>query len=469
MRQNRKSLSRSIALKFVAIVFISNIIFICVMFFVLRLQLAEKDQNIASARFYEIAKVIEVSGIEKLKSETEKGQFNKLEDLLIVIYDGSHSKVFERMPRRLENFDVKEIHSKLDEMRGRDGVLTIYPEEVFEETIETFTGNIGSYRLTVGVNTDASEDFLHLFFQVAMIVSTISILFSMVLGYYSTKKSLKPIHDLISTVKSVQAGEWKTISKQANSEDELSELINLFNDMIVQIQKLVSSLQNSLDAIAHDLRTPLTHVSNKIENLLKDDVNLTKDSIGDLMEEVQGISSLVNTLLEITEADSKSLLLRKEIFDMEGLIKESVDLYEYISEEKQAEVLVKCDSSILVNGDRNRLKRVLANLLDNALKYSFENPKILVECEKREDQLIVAVEDSGVGIPESDVNKIWQRLYRGDVSRTTQGMGLGLSFVKSIVDAHSWTIHVESGKEGKGARFVITIPISKNIVETPTS
>lgn len=455
---SKRSLSRTISLKFVGIIFLSNIMFITATFFLLRHQLADKDQNIANARFHEIETVLEASGVETLRKLTEEGQFNKLEDLLIEIHDEKGLKIFERMPQRMENFDLQIIQSHLEQAKNIQGALTIYPEEIFEETIETYSGRVGSYQLTVGINTDASEDFLNLYFRMALIATTVSGIISVLLGYYFTKKSLKPIRNLISTVKLVQAGEWKTIHMLESSRDELSELTRLFNDMIVQIQKLIFSLQGSLDAIAHDLRTPLTHMTNKLENLLKEEVVLNKDSIGYLMEEVQGLSALVNTLLEITEADSKSLVLKKDIFPVVGVIKECVELYEYISEERQATVLVRCNPDIQIIADRNKLKRVVANLLDNALKYSFEKPVITIECSMRDHDILLFIEDEGIGVSELDKNRIWQRLYRGDVSRTTKGMGLGLSFVKSIVDAHGWEITLESGKNGKGARFVIRIP-----------
>lgn len=454
--QNKKSLSRSIAIRFILIIFLTNVCFIISMFFVIRHLLADKDQNIAIARFNEISKVIEVNGIETLKAEAEKGLFNKLEDLLIVIRDHQGHRLYEKLPTEVKHFNPKEIQKSLLKAETQDGLLTIYPEDAFEETIETYSGNSSSYRLTVGISTDASEDFLNMYFQLALALTLVSGVISILLGYYSTKKSLEPIRQLISTVKLVQEGKLVTLENLGNSKDELSELIDLFNEMIVKIKKLILSLQTSLDAIAHDLRTPLTHISNKLESLHNDDIKITKETVGDLMEETQSITSLVNTLLEITEANSKSLLLRKESFQLLTLIQECVDLYEYISEEKKAIIKIVCDETITIHADRNKLKRVLANLLDNALKYSFNTPEILIQCEKHPDSLVLSIKDNGVGISENDMNQIWQRLYRGDSSRTTPGIGLGLSFVKSIIDAHGWTIEVESDKTS-GSKFIVII------------
>lgn len=457
--KGKRSLSRTIALKFTAIIFLANMVLIAAMFFLLRHLLSNNDQDIAKARFHEIVKVIEVSGLESLKEETEKGQFNKLDEMLIVIWDTKGNKLFEKLPHKLKNFDVFKIQKAL--AKGQNGSLTIYPERILEETIETYIGNVGQYHIAVGINTDSSEDFLHLYFKISIILTFISGLCSVLLGYGSTKKALQPINELINAVKLVQKGKWMALQNNVQSNDELAELTNLFNDMISQIQKLIYSLQTSIDFIAHDLRTPLTHLSNKIENLLKENkLTLKREFVEDLMEETQSIASLINTLLEISEADSQSLVLHKEFFRLNDLIKECVELYEYVSEERKANIQVLMNEELYVNADRNKLKRVVANLIDNALKYSPQNPQIKITAQRKDLHLFLSLQDNGIGIPEDDLAKIWQRLYRGDASRTTPGMGLGLSFVKSIVDAHQWSIRAEPTTHQSGSIFIIEIPLS---------
>lgn len=457
---SKRRLSSSITLKFTLIIFLSNFALIISLFFLLRSEFAKKDQNIAEIRFHEVSEVFKDNNTDLL-SKMEEKQFNQYEDLLIVVVDPEKNIVFKKLPSDIKNFRLSAIEDAIQAAFAKTGNSTIYPILWFEETIEIFSKPSGSHHLIVGVSTDSSEDFLHLYFKWALIGTLVSGMVSTALGYYSSKKALLPIRDLIATVKLAKSGNLHTIENLSDSGDELSELTNLFNEMILQIQKLISSLQSSLDSISHDLRTPLTHMTNRLELLLKSqEAYITKENIGDLLEETQNITSLVHTLLEITEADSKGLVLKKEVFPISTLIQECVDLYEYVSEEKGTKIQVTCHEDILVFADRNKTKRVLANLIDNSIKFGSADPIISIRCTRNKSLCLLTIEDNGIGIPKNDLSKIWQRLYRGDSSRSTAGMGLGLSFVKSIADAHGWSIQVDS-ELGRGTKIDISMAIGE--------
>lgn len=454
----KRSLSRVLSINLMLTMLFSHLLITGSLFFLLKFELAKRDKSIAIIRSHEVCEVIELHGIDYLNSQEASKHLEDYNRLLIVVTDASGNKLFEKLPGDLRNFSSAKIAEVLKESFENLGAHTVPPKLPFEETIEIFSQTVLSYKVAVGFDTDSSEDFANLYFKSAIYLVLIASLLSALYAYFFAIRKLKPLNHLIETVQQIQLGNLSTIPMDNYSKYELLELTRLFNEMILHIRKLIASLQGSIDSIAHDLRTPLTHISLKLESLMNSDQPISKETIGDLLEETNEITKLVNTLLEITEADSKSLTLKKETFPLRPLLQECIDLYEYVLEDKKSKIDLLCEPGISITADRNRIKRVFANLIDNAIKFCGDNPAISIRCTQTDSSLNITVEDNGVGMSSDDINKIWQRLYRGDQSRTTKGMGLGLSFVKSIIDAHGWSISVESDLH-KGSKFKIVSSI----------
>ncbi len=450
----KRTLSQALSINLILTLLGSHLLITGSLFFLLKFELAKRDKNVAIIRSHEVCDVIELHGIDYLKTKDAAIHLEDFNRLLIVVTDALGNKIFEKMPVDLKNFSQEEIATVLKESLDNLGAHTVNPKLPLEETIEIFSQNVLSYRVAVGFDTDSSEDFANLYFKSAIYLVLITSLLSALYVYFFTIRKLKPINQLIETVQQIQLGNLTPIPMDLDSKYELYELTRLFNEMILHIRKLIASLQGSIDSIAHDLRTPLTHISLKLESLINSDQQISKETFGDLLEETNEITKLVNTLLEITEADSKSLTLKKEAFPLRPLLQECIDLYEYVLEDKKSKIDLYCEPEITLKADRNRIKRVFANLIDNAIKFCGDSPTISIRCAQIDSAILITIEDNGVGMSTDDINKIWQRLYRGDQSRTTKGMGLGLSFVKSILDAHGWTITVES-EINQGSKFKI--------------
>jgi signal transduction histidine kinase len=180
--------------------------------------------------------------------------------------------------------------------------------------------------------------------------------------------------------------------------------------------------------------------------------------LADCVEESDRVLTMLNTLMDITEAEHGMMRLHRERTSVSELIENVLEVYRLIAEEKRIEIKTDFSGPCYADVDPNRTKQALANLMDNAVKYTPEGGKISVACEQVDQSIAVHVRDNGIGIPPEEQPRIWERLYRGDKSRGQRGLGLGLSLVKAVVEAHGGQVTVRS-VPGSGSEFTVRLPI----------
>lgn len=319
--------------------------------------------------------------------------------------------------------------------------------------------------LSIGKSTALREAQLASYRGLVLLVMLPLLLLGLLLTAYMNWHTLRPLHDLIDTVRSIQANQLKARVDIRNPDSELGELAQLFNDMLAQIQRLIDGMRHSLDSVAHDLRTPLSRMRLSLESALtKPNEQDLKEALMDCAEESQQIEAMLRTLMDLSEAESGILKLHKSQLNPATLIEECLELYDYVAEEKS--VRLNFENSFEntaeqnINADPIRLRQTLANLLDNAIKYTPEGGLITVQLSSNNQKLNISVIDSGIGIAEQDQSLIFDRLFRAQSCRGEPGMGLGLSLVKAIIEAHKGSIRVNS-ELGKGSCFSLTLPLTE--------
>ena len=328
------------------------------------------------------------------------------------------------------------------------------------ESVVVRTDLPGGYNLLVGRDVAKFAPLTrHFWTGLAGAVVVLSI--AGVLGGVMIRRAiLARIHSIRQTVLAIVQGDLshRLPNRSSGSVDELDTLSHTINGMLDQIEQLINGIRNVSNSIAHDLRTPLAELRSRLEEL-----SLTRPSTEETFAEIDGavadvdrVIRIFNALLRLAEIDTG---MRRSGFvqvNTNELAAEVVEFYSPAAEVKDVTLSFNSNGPILVSGDPTLLAQAVGNLIDNALKYDGAEGLVKVEVQHRSDGLVeISVADSGPGIPDAEKPKVTQRFYRGDTSRGTPGVGLGLSLVQAVAKLHGGTLELTDNNPGLRARMII--------------
>ena len=310
----------------------------------------------------------------------------------------------------------------------------------------------------IGFSLEENEEYLEVFRELIGSFMIPLFLLSAFLGWLMAGKALRGVKEVTRTAVDIAAGAYDRRVRVKKSSEEINRLAATFNTMVDRLQEVVRGMREMTDNIAHDLRSPLARIRGIAEMTVTGEKSLDeyREMAISTIEESDTLIEMINTMLEITEAETGVGRLNREEINLSSLVRDALELFQPLASEKNIELTVNLPDVCSVVGDRGKFQRLFANLLENAIKYTEDNGKIHVEAARVHDRVEIKIRDTGTGIDEEDLPHIFKRFYRCDRSRSQPGTGLGLSLAKAIAEAFGGNISVESSLN-RGSVFTVSL------------
>ena len=289
-------------------------------------------------------------------------------------------------------------------------------------------------------------------------VGSVSLIGAVIMGVLLANSIVKPISKVVEITQKISDGDYDTRFKEGIRTKELHELILAVNQMAESLEEQENLRKRLTSDVTHELRTPVANISSYMEMMTDGIMEPTPERLQNCYDELQRLSGLISDLERLRQAENENLVLDKSDVDLRELSQAVMGNFEIQLREKHLDGQVTGDAAI-VPIDRDRMQQVITNLVSNSIKYTNDGGTVRVIIEDTNDSGIIHVEDSGIGIPQENLKRIFERFYRTDKSRNrkTGGAGIGLTIAKAIVQAHKGKLTVES-EEGKGSRFTVVLP-----------
>ena len=423
--------------------------------------LRRDDHTFVRSKLGHLGARYDEAGLQATVKEIEdENAFGEEEPYFARLAEADNRTLYVSLPARWPGFDVGLLARQPPPPPGTWINLT---QRNGRDVIETASHILADGRfLQAGKSSGERNHVLGHALRVFAIVIGPLVLSGFVGGLFLARRHFRPVRHLIRAAKvivdtgRVDARVSLPVRRPGN---ELDELVALFNRMLERIESVIAGMREALDNVAHDLRTPLTRLRGTAEAALLPghDPGAAREALAECLEESDEILTMLTTLMDISEAETGTMKLAREPVDLVSVLADAADLYRFVAEEKAVTVSLPLPPELVVVGDRRRLRQVFANLLDNAVKYTPWGGRVSVAASARNGLAVVVVADTGPGIPPEEMPHIWERLYRGDKSRSQPGLGLGLSLVRAMVQAHGGTVEAVSAP-GAGARFTVVLP-----------
>ena len=344
-----------------------------------------------------------------------------------------------------------------------NGVITlssvVAPDDDYDARL--VSGWISADRMMeIGESTEELQDFLELLLATFLGTFILVVVFSSIAGWLLVRRAMRGVEEVTEAAVDVASGTLNRRVKVKTRGAEVERLATTFNVMLDRIHTLISGMREMTDNIAHDLRSPLARIRANAEMALSTATTVEefRSSSADTLEECDRLMHLINTTLDVAEAEAGIANLSMETVDVSQMAEQACELFAPVAEDKHIVLRTEIQPDCKVLGNLPLLQRMLANLFDNAFKYSEANSHVVVSINSIGDEVSLSVRDNGVGIASQDQPKLFDRFFRCDQSRSKSGCGLGLSLVRAIALAHRGKVGVLS-EPGGGSDFTVTLPV----------
>ncbi|MGD9182781.1 MAG: ATP-binding protein [Desulfobacterales bacterium] len=314
--------------------------------------------------------------------------------------------------------------------------------------------------LQLGQSMENYTRFIEVFRKIFVATMASLFVFAVIMGWFMARRAVAGVETVTQTARQISEGSLEERVPVKKHQDEIDQLAITFNLMLDRIQALVKGIREMSDNIAHDLKSPITRIRGISEVTLttgasaKDYETMAASTI----EECDRLLDMINTMLVISKTESGVNKLDTREMDITAVVRDACELFQSPAEDKGVRLVCDAPGNFNISGDNRLIQRMIANLLDNAIKYTPSGGTVHVSVHPENNHFAaITVKDTGMGISDRDLSRIFERFYRCDPSRSEAGIGLGLSFARAIARAHGGDITVASQPD-QGSTFTVTLP-----------
>lgn len=319
----------------------------------------------------------------------------------------------------------------------------------------------GNYFVESGAPLETVQRFLNEMLLIMGFGFPLLLVLSVLGGLLLVRQALAPVQKACRSAEQITLQNLSQRLPLLSSGDELEQLTTALNRMIARLEDAFLHNHRFMADASHEMRTPLTVIRGELESIVRSATldRPARDTVGSILEEVERLAKIVENLFAIARLDAGEVQVKWTTFDLSQLATSTAGQMLLLAEDKNISITSIAPAPVAVVGDRSRLKQVVVNLLDNAIKYTPAGGKIEVVVRKTARKAVLEVIDNGIGIPAKAQAHIFDRFYRVDKARSREmgGAGLGLAIVKAICAVHGGTVEVAS-TEGSGSRFKVELP-----------
>ena len=379
--------------------------------------------------------------------------------IVVKVYDTKENLIYETDTDEYRFLSSQE--RRLTNIEGPFGTALSMTEPIYSVYNDNLIGHVQVIHTLEGFHEMTTE-----IQNVIFVIGLAALIFSAIIGVLLVSSFVRPITSLTTAMESIQENLDSDVRlDEGTSNNEFSKLARTYNDMVDLMQANIKNQKEFVEDVSHELRTPVAVVEGHLKMLNrwgKDDPQILEESIGASLQETKRMKSLVQEMLDLSRAHEIEANYKNEITNVGDIILQIVSNYRMLYPDFIINIDEDFNDDLYVNMYRNHLEQVLVNIVDNAIKYSFERKEVHISLGVSKDQIDIAIQDFGSGMSEDDLSKIFNRFYRVDKARSREkgGTGLGLPIVKELVEGYGGRVSVSSILD-RGSVFRIHLPLVK--------
>lgn len=464
----RRSVAVRLSLWFAVLFAIGFTAIFALLYWLLARTLEARETEALEVRLRQYAALYENGGVGALRQRlAEDGDASNVKTLFVRLVGRSGAVMYGKVPADWIDDDARSV--AVPDGWGGWREQRVYnvrvPRDDQQDLAILSVALSDGVLLQVGRSTDSRTVLLAPLRRTFLWVGGAVVIVGFGVGFIAAWRATRPLRSVVETARRIiSTGSLEARVPQPKRDDDIAELVRYFNTVLDKNATLLKAMREALDNVAHDLRSPLTRLRGTAELALQapgvagDEGS--REALAECVEQTDDVLRLLRALTEISEAEAGMLKLETAPCDLGDIARRAAELYPEVAEAAGLTLTVDADAVVPITADAVRLRQVAANLIDNAVKYTPTGGRVTVRVSRTADdrEAVLEVRDTGPGVPEAEQPRVWERLYRCDQSRSQKGLGLGLSLVRAIVEAHGGKATVRNASDG-GAIFEVRLPL----------